>query len=283
MNRKPTVVTEFLVHVALILAVCAALYPVLWVISLALAPSELPQARALPIPTAVSLANFRAVAFATDTAGRWLFVRQLANSLIVSIATAVVAIGIATPAAYALARFRFIGAEAGSKILIATQMFPSVASAVPLYMILDALDLLDTHAGLVLVYATTAVPFAVFQLRSAFESIPRDLEEAAMVDGATRFQAFVKVVLPAARPGLAVTALFAFMSAWNEFILAATFLSQERAFTLPVALQRYIGEYDAAWGKFAAGAILVSVPVMLIFYALQRHLVGGLTSGGVKG
>ena len=134
-----------------------------------------------------------------------------------------------------------------------------------------------------LVYATTALPFALFQLRGAFEAIPRDLEEAAMVDGATRWQAFVKVVLPAARPAIAVTCLFAFMSAWNEFILAATFLSREQAFTLPVALQRYVGEYDAAWGHFAAGAIVVSVPVMGIFYAVQKHLVGGLTAGGVKG
>jgi arabinogalactan oligomer/maltooligosaccharide transport system permease protein len=120
-------------------------------------------------------------------------------------------------------------------------------------------------------------------LRGAFETIPRDLEEAAMVDGATRFQAFVRVVLPAARPALAVTALFAFMSAWNEFILAATFLARQEAYTLPIALQHYIGEYDAKWGQFAAGAIMVSVPVMILFYALQKQLVGGLTAGGVKG
>lgn len=104
-----------------------------------------------------------------------------------------------------------------------------------------------------------------------------------MVDGATRWQAFFKVVLPAARPAIAVTCLFAFMSAWNEFILAATFLSHEDAFTLPVALQRYVGEHDAAWGRFAAGAMVVSVPVMAVFYAVQRHLVGGLTAGSVKG
>ena len=283
MNHKPSLLESFVVNLALVLAVCVALYPVLWVISLALAPNEMPQARALPIPHAISGDNFRAVALARDGAGHFVFVRQLFNSSGVSLGTATVAIPIATPAAYALARFRFVGAQAGTRALLATQMFPGVASAVPLYLILDVLKLLDTRTGLVLVYATTAVPFAVFQLRGAFESIPKDLEEAAMVDGATRFQAVVKVVLPAARPALAVTALFAFMSAWNEFILAATFLSREEAFTLPVALQRYIGEYDAAWGKFAAGAILVSVPVMAIFYALQRHLVGGLTSGGVKG
>jgi arabinogalactan oligomer/maltooligosaccharide transport system permease protein len=283
MNWKSPLLVEFLVHVALILAVCAALYPVLWVVSLALAPSDVPQARALPIPSAVSFGNFTAILTARDNAGHWLFPRQLGNSLVVSAATALVAIAIATPAAYALARFRFVGAETGTRALLATQMFPGVATAVPLYKILDVLHLLDTRAGLVLVYATTAVPFAVFQLRGAFEAIPRDLEEAAMVDGATRWQAFLRVVLPAARPALAVTALFAFMGAWNEFILAATLLSREEAFTLPVALQRHIGEYDAAWGKFAAGAIIVSVPVMLIFYALQKHIVGGLTSGGVKG
>jgi arabinogalactan oligomer/maltooligosaccharide transport system permease protein len=166
---------------------------------------------------------------------------------------------------------------------MATQMFPGVASSVPLYLLLDRLGLLDSHGGLVLVYATTAVPFAIFQLRGAFEAIPRELEEAAMVDGATRWQAFVKVVLPAARPALAITCLFAFMSAWNEYILAATFLSREETFTLPVALQRYVGEYDAAWGSFAAGAVVVSLPVMAVFYAVQRHLVGGLTAGGVKG
>jgi len=274
---------EALVHAALLVAVCFALYPVLWVVSLALSPSGTPSPRALPLPEAVSLDNFRAVVGSTDGAGRWLFARQLVSSLVVAVATSVTSVALATPAAYAMARMAFVGRDAGTRVLLATQMFPGVATAVPLYVILDRLHLLDTRGGLVLVYATTAMPFAVFQLRGAFEAIPKDLEEAAMVDGATRWEAFVKVVLPAARPAIAVTCLFAFMQAWNEFILAATFLSREEAFTLPVALQRYVGEYNAAWGKFAAGAVIVSVPVMAIFYAVQRHLVGGLTAGSVKG
>jgi arabinogalactan oligomer/maltooligosaccharide transport system permease protein len=282
-KRRDPFWESFVAHAILLVAVAFALYPVLWVISLALSPTGTPAARALPIPDAVSLVNFRAVALNHDSAGRWLFARQLFNSVVISTATAVASVAIATPAAYALARFQFVGERAGMRTLLATQMFPGVATAVPLYVILDTLHLLDTRSGLVLVYATTALPFAVFQLRGAFEAIPKDLEEAAMVDGATRAEAFVKVVLPAARPAIAVTCLFAFMSAWNEFILAATFLSHEDAFTLPVALQRYVGEYDAAWGRFAAGAILVSVPVMAIFYAVQRHLVGGLTAGSVKG
>jgi len=274
---------EALVHAALLVAVCFALYPVLWVVSLALSPSGTPSPRALPLPEAVSLDNFRAVVGSTYGAGRWLFARQLVSSLVVAVATSVTSVALATPAAYAMARMAFVGRDAGTRVLLATQMFPGVATAVPLYVILDRLHLLDTRGGLVLVYATTAMPFAVFQLRGAFEAIPKDLEEAAMVDGATRWEAFVKVVLPAARPAIAVTCLFAFMQAWNEFILAATFLSREEAFTLPVALQRYVGEYNAAWGKFAAGAVIVSVPVMAIFYAVQRHLVGGLTAGSVKG
>jgi arabinogalactan oligomer/maltooligosaccharide transport system permease protein len=281
-------VRALLVHVALSAAVLFAVYPLLWVVSVALSEGGMSsQGGAIPWPSRPTLDNFGVVLGASNGASTarnaWLFWRQLANSLVVSLATAVVAIAIATPAAYALARFKFIGARGGMRALLATQMFPTVASAVPLYLLLEALHLLDSRAGLVLVYASTAVPFAIFQLRGAFQSIPVDLEEAAMVDGATRAAAFWKVVVPAARPAIAVTALFAFMSAWNEFILAATLLSRESAFTLPVVLQRYVGEHDAAWGPFAAGAMLVSVPVMALFYVAQRQLVAGLTSGGVKG
>jgi arabinogalactan oligomer/maltooligosaccharide transport system permease protein len=265
-------------------AVLAALYPVLWVVSTALSPRELAaKPRALPFPTEPSLDNFRAVVGAGDTGKAHLFLAQVGNSLIVSLATAFIAIVVATPAAYALARFEFVGQKASLRTLLATQLFPTVASAVPLYLLLDALSLLDTRAGLVLVYAASAIPFALFQLRASFQAVPPELEEAAMVDGATRFGAFRLIAVPAIRPALAVTALFAVMSSWNEFVLAATLLSRESSFTLPVVLQRYVGEYDAAWGPFAAGSILVSLPVMGIFYWLQRHLVAGLTSGAVKG
>ncbi len=282
-ERRGGVLVEIAVHFVLLVAVAFALYPVLWVVSLALSPGDAPEPSVLPIPTTPSLTHFTAVVSTTSSEGVWLFGRQLANSLVISLATAVVAIAIATPAAYALARFQFVGSRAGIQVLLATQMFPGVAAAIPLYLLLNAASLLDTRTGLILVYATSAVPFAIFQLRGAFEGIPKELEEAAMVDGATRFGAFVRVVLPAARPGLAITALFAFMTAWNEFILAATFLTSEDMYTLPIVLQRYMGEYDAQWGAFAAGSILVSLPVMALFYLLQKNLVGGLTSGGVKG
>lgn len=277
---------RLLVHALLVAAVVYALYPVLWVVTVALSPTGTAEPRAIPLPHGwddVSLRSFRLVVGADEPERRWLFARQFGNSVVVSLATAAVAVAIATPTAYALARFRFVGKSAGLRTLLFTQMFPGVASAVPLYLILDALKLLDTRSGLVLVYAATAVPFAIFQLRGAFLAIPVDLEEAAMVDGATRGEAFLKVALPAARPAIAVTSLFAFMSAWNEFILAATLLGRESAFTLPVVLQSYVSEYDTNWGAFAAGAILVSVPVMALFYVAQRQLVSGLTAGGVKG
>lgn len=287
MNRAPSLLERMLVHLLLVLAVAFALYPVLWVVATAFSGTVTPEPRALPVPQEPTLEHLREVVGSTrvlaDGDTVWLFGQQLLNSLVVSIATALVGVLIAIPTAYALARFSFLGKAAGVRALLATQMFPAVASAIPLYLILDALSLLNSRTGLVLCYASTSVPFAIFQLRAAFEAIPVDLEEAAMVDGATRFQAFRKVVLPVARPAIAVTALFAFMSAYNEFILAATLLDDETMFTLPVMLQRFIGEYDAQWDKFAAGALVVSLPVMLLFYLVQRHLVAGLASGGVKG
>lgn len=275
---KPSLLERALVHTVVLAGVAFALYPLLWVVSTALSPGGIAGSGALPLPRHASLDNFRAL---FDEG--WLFALQASNSLVVALSTALVATAIATPAAWAMARFRFVGRESGARALLATQMFPTVASAVPLYLLLEALHLLDSRAGLVLVYASTAVPFAIFQLRGAFESIPVELEEAAMVDGATRLQAFVMVALPAARPAIAVTALFAFMAAYNEFIMAATLLSRQTAYTLPVVLQAYVTEHRTEWGPFAAGAVLVSVPVMALFYVAQRQLVAGLTAGGVKG
>lgn len=274
---------HFALHAGLVLLCAVTLYPVLWVVKLALSPTQTLELSANPLPAEVTLDHFREVLGSTDQQGRWLFGRQLLSSLVVSGATTLVGLSLAVTAAYALSRFRFPGREAGMQGLLITQMFPATLMMVPLYTILQKLSLLDSLGGLVLVYATSSLPFCVWMLKGYFDTIPRELEEAAVMDGASPWQVFWRVVLPLARPALAVTALFSFMTAWNEFILAATLLNDATRFTLPVALQRYVGEYKTEWGHFAAGALVISAPVMALFFALQKFLVGGLTAGAVKG
>ncbi len=271
------------IHATLAVMCVVALYPVLWVLKLALSVDATPMPSFSPIPDEVSFSHFRAFLFSTDSHGRWLFGRQLFTSLMVSAASTAVGLSLSASAAWALSRLRFFGRDATLKALVLTQMFPATLTMIPLYAILNALGLNGSTLGLVLVYSTTALPFCVWMLKGYFDSLPKDLEEAAALDGATTAQLFFKVVLPISRPAIAVTALFSFMTAWNEFILAATLLNDESRFTLPVALQRLVGEYHVEWGTFAAGALIVSLPVMALFYALQKFIIGGLTAGAVKG
>jgi arabinogalactan oligomer/maltooligosaccharide transport system permease protein len=281
--RSPSTVKVVATHAALTLVTFATLFPVLWVVKMALSPSQSFSLSVNPLPTEVTTANFEAVIGTVDAGGAWLFGRQLLNSLVVSGVTATVGVALACTAGYALSRWSFPGRDRLMGAFLLTQMFPGVVMAIPLYLLLDTLGLLDTLTGLILVYSTTTVPFATWNLKGYFDTIPKDLEEAATLDGASRWVTFTRVILPLARPAIVVTALFAFMTAWNEFILAATLMGDERAYTLPVVLNGYVGEFGAEWGKFAAGAILVSLPVTALFFALQRHLVEGLTAGGVKG
>jgi arabinogalactan oligomer / maltooligosaccharide transport system permease protein len=279
----PSILAQVLTHLLLVTASIAVLYPVLWVLKMALTPSQAFSMNPSLIPDAVSLSNFADVIGTTDASGGWLFGRQLFNSLVVACVTAVIGIGLSCTAAYSMSRFAFPGRNAGMSMFLVTQMFPGVVMAIPLYILLDEAGLLDSLLGLALVYSTTAIPFCTWNLKGYFDTIPRELEEAAVMDGASQWMIFTRIILPLARPALVVTGLFSFMTAWNEFILAATFMSDERAFTLPVVLQGYVGDFGTEWGRFAAGAILVSLPVMALFFALQKHLVEGLTAGGVKG
>ena len=283
MARKPKLVWMILAHVALLAACMVVLYPVMLVCKKAFEPGRQFALSASPIPTAVTLDHFRDLFTARGGPDELLFLRHTINSLIVALATTVVGVALSCTAAYALSRFRFPGRKAGLSMFLVVQMFPATLLLIPLYVVLNKLGLLNSIGGLVLVYATTAIPFCVFMLKGYFDSLPRELEEAVLLDGGTRFDAFWRVALPLSRPALAVTALFCFLTAWNEFILAYTFMNDPRAWTLPVAMQRYVGDYSTEWGHFAAGAIVVSLPVMALFFALERHLVGGLTQGGVKG
>jgi arabinogalactan oligomer/maltooligosaccharide transport system permease protein len=167
---------------------------------------------------------------------------------------------------------------------LVSQMFPGVLTLIPLYIIIvQWLGLGSTRTGLVLVYATTAIPFCVWMLKGYFDTIPRELEESALIDGASAPMIFFRIVLPLAKPAVAVTALFCFMTGWNEFILAATFMDEELMYTGPVGLRFFVGGFSQQWGFFAAGAVIAAIPVVLLFYVLQRYLISGLTAGGVKG
>jgi arabinogalactan oligomer/maltooligosaccharide transport system permease protein len=281
--EKRTLQQALGLNLLLVVATALTLYPVLWVLKMAFSPSQSFALTPNPWPTELSWQNFHDVLFSSDGSGRWLFFRQLGNSLVVSVAVTALGVGFSCSAAYALSRFRFPGRDSSLRLFLLVQMFPSVVTTIPLYVVLEKLHLLDHLGGLVLCYATTAIPFCVFMLKSFFDSLPRELEEAVLIDGGTHFDAFYRVALPLSRPALAVTALFAFLTAWNEFILAATFMSRPERYTLPVMLNHYVGDYATEWGHFAAGAVLVSVPVMTLFFALQRHLIGGLSAGSVKG
>lgn len=280
-GRRPSHTRVVLTHMGLVLFTALTLYPVLWVLKMALTPSQAFTLGVNPWPSDPSFANFEAV-MGLGTEGS-LFFLQAFNSIVIASCTAVLGLALSTTAAYALSRWNFPGRDRSMQAFLVTQMFPGVVMAIPLYILLDLLGLLDTLTGLILVYSTTSVPFSVWMLKGYFDTIPTDLEEAARLDGASRWMTFTHIILPLARPALAVTGLFSFMTAWNEFILAATFLNDRSSFTLPVVLQRYVSDYGTEWGHFAAGAVLVSLPVMLLFFVLQKHFVEGLTAGSVKG
>ncbi len=268
------------------------IYPLLWVFTIAFSggqslaivdlpgdPSVLDRLRAIvPWPEQLSWANF------TSVVSDQPFARWLLNSAIVAAATTVVGVFLATTAGYAFSRFRFAGRRTGLMSFLVSQMFPGTLMLIPLYIILvQWLGLGSTWIGLILVYSTTAIPFCVWMLKGYFDTIPLDLEESARIDGATPGQIFLKIILPLAKPAVAVTALFSFMTGWNEFILAATLMDEETMYTAPVGLRFFVGGFSEQWGYFAAGSIIVAIPVVLLFLFLQKYLVSGLTAGAVKG
>jgi arabinogalactan oligomer/maltooligosaccharide transport system permease protein len=283
MTRRPKLPLVVLAHVGLVVLVAIVLYPVMLVCKKAVEPGHYFALSASPIPSDVTADHFRDLFTARGGDGELLFLRHTVNSIVVALLTTVVGVSLSCTAAYALSRFRFPGRKAGLTTFLVVQMFPATLLLLPLYVILDRLGLLNSIVGLVLVYATTAIPFCVWTLKGYFDGLPRELEEAARIDGASQWMIFRRIMLPLARPGIAVTALFSFMTAWNEFIMASTFMTNQARYTLPVLIQSSVTEYSADYGLFAAGAVVTSIPVMVAFYVLQKYLVGGLTAGAVKG
>jgi arabinogalactan oligomer/maltooligosaccharide transport system permease protein len=281
------------IHVLLIAFTLLATYPILWVVTVAFSgtqslsfadvpadPSFFDRLRAIaPWPSdGWSLKNFE------DVLTQQPFLRWVLNSAIVAFATTIVGVFLACTAAYAFSRFRFPGRRTGMLAFLVSQMFPGTLLLVPLYIIVVSwLKLGNSYIGLILVYSVTSIPFCVWMLKGYFDTIPLEIEESAIMDGASRQVIFFRIILPLAKPAVAVTALFSFMTGWNEFILAATFLEDELKYTAPVGLKFFVGGFSSQWGYFAAGSIIVALPVVLLFLFLQKYLVSGLTAGGVKG
>ncbi|MFH1533088.1 MAG: sugar ABC transporter permease [Pseudomonadota bacterium] len=281
-ERARQLIRSVVLHLILVCFTLVTLAPLLWVLKLAFNGSRKGLSSLSFIPEEPTLDNFVQVVSHSEN-GVWVFGHHLLNSVIIAVATTIVGITLATTAAYAFSRFRFAGRQAGLLSFLISQMFPGVLMLIPLYIIMQKLGLLNAKIGLILVYSTTAIPFCVWMLKGYFDTIPKDLEESARIDGASRFTIFWRIMLPLAMPAIAVTGLFSFMTAWNEFLLAYTFMNDPLAYTLPVEIQQYVGEQEVKWELFAASSVIVSIPVMALFYALQRFLVGGLTAGAVKG
>jgi arabinogalactan oligomer/maltooligosaccharide transport system permease protein len=277
MKRKKLLI-KILIHAFLVFWVMLTLYPILWVVKISFSPGKSLISTSLSlIPEQFTWANFQTVIF-----GRPFF-NWFMNSAICAAGTTTLGVFLACTAAYAYSRFRFPGQREGMMSFLITQMFPGTLMIIPQFILISWLGLLNRLGGLIVIYSTTAIPFCIWILKGYFDTIPIDLEESALIDGASRNQAFWYVILPLARPAIAITALFSFMTAWNEYILAATFMETELKYTLPVGLRMMVGQFASDWGLFAAASLLVSIPVVVLFMSLQKYLVSGLTAGAVKG
>ena len=211
------------------------------------------------------------------------FLRYMLNSVWVSTATTVLGVGVAVPAAYAFARFRFPGRNALFFSVLFRNMFPAVVFLMPLFIMMRWMGLVNTHASLILTYLTFGLPLSIWLLKGFYDNIPVELEQAARIDGCTRFQAFWMVVMPLSAPGIIATAIYSFITAWNEYVYALTFLNDDRLLTLPVGLQRFFSEYATNWPGLMAASFIMSVPVVVMFLILQKYFVRALTEGAVKG
>ena len=265
-------------YAALALFAFIAVYPVTRILTISLRPGDQLLSRSLAlIPDGATLDNYRVLLGETD------FLRWLGNSLLVSLVVTITGVAMASTAGYALSRHRFRGRKAALSGILVTQMFPATMLLLPLYIVLIQLGLINSYIGIVVIYTATALPFCVWQMKGYYDTIPASLEEAARIDGATPWQAFYKVILPLAAPALVITALFSFMSAWNEYVVAAVVLQDTELFTLPVGLKGFQASMSTQWGLYAAGSLLVSIPVVVLFLVLSRYLISGLTLGAVKG
>lgn len=268
---------RWIAGLVLALLVAAVAFPFYW----ALVASFTPEARLFESPSLwpedLVLDHYRAL---WEERSFWVPIR---NSLVVAGTTTLFCVTVGALAAYALARLRFRGKTLVLGFLLAVTMFPQISIVSPLYLLLRALGLIDTYPGLILPYLTFAMPLTVWILTGFFRQLPADLEEAAHVDGATRWQTFTRVLLPLAAPGLATAGILTFIYCWNEFLFALSFTLGPERHTVPVAIALFRGQYQVPWGQILAAAVIATAPVAALVLAFQRRIVQGLTAGAVKG
>ncbi len=259
--------------------VLAIAFPLFWMLSTALKPNQ--ETFALPptlLPVHPTLEQFQRLLTETPFATYFL------NSVIVGLCTTVLVVVIGVLGAYGLVRFRFPGRELIAHLVLFTYLLPAVLLLLPLYLIISRLGLANSLAGLVIAYTTFALPFALWLLRSFIAAIPIDLEDAAMIDGASRMRAFLEVVIPQALPGIISTALFTFILSWNEYLYALVFINVDSSKTLPPGVLTMLNQnQNVEWALLMAASVLMSVPVLLVFAFLQSHLTRGFGAGAVKG
>jgi arabinogalactan oligomer/maltooligosaccharide transport system permease protein len=281
MNKPPKLGSKILMYALLVIMTLFALYPVWFGLLAAGRPGQRLYTFNLVgmiIPLEWTWENFQSLL--TETA----FLTWVRNSLFVASLTALAALFIGTSAAFAFSRFKFYGRQAGLIVFLAIQAFPGILALVAIAQLLAAIGLYANHLGLIMAYLAGTLVFVIWNLKGYFDTIPVALEEAAMIDGCGPIQSFVRIALPLARPALAVTMLFGFMAGWGEFFLANILIpAPDAKKTVMVGMYQMANDHAVPWGRFASGAILVLIPIILIFLWLQRYLESGLTVGGVKG
>ena len=232
-------------------------------------------------PNEPTLASYKKLLDPTNSVGED-FLRFFWNSLFVSTMSTILSVIVAVPAAYAFSRFDFPGRKFLFFAVLLRNMFPAVVFLVPLFILMRLLGLMNTHGSLILTYLTFGLPLAIWLLKGFYDNIPYQLEQAARIDGATRFQAFLLIVMPLSTPGIIATAIYSFIGAWNEYIFAYTFINRNDQLTLPIGIQRFFSENTSDFPGLMAASFLMSVPVVVLFLVLQRHFVRALTEGAVK-
>ncbi|PVG82327.1 ABC transporter permease [Nocardioides gansuensis] len=276
-RRERSPLASLALHGTLVLAVLIALFPVVWVFLSSLKPPSEIRRSEISLFNSPNLENYKSVLLDTP------FPTWFLNSVVVAGFTMVIGISMSATAGYALARFNFAGKRGLMWLFLITQMFPVAILIVPIYTIMANLGLIDTKLSLIIAYCSTAVPFCAWMMKGYFETIPRELDEAASLDGLGPFSTFWRVILPLARPGIAVTAFYTFLTAWGEVAYAIAFMQTDSHLTLGAGLQQFVPQFNQRWELLTPAAILIMVPAGIVFFFAQKHLVGGLTAGGTKG